>query len=523
MPSRREAVAALKACIDGLERHVVAAPFTRSSGVNPVLEHLGELEAALTAKGWPAMSSWWLDVITLFYSRRCRRFIARVGRRGGKSTTWCRVAVLEALYGLHKVPPGDVGVVAIVSVDRREAARRLRTIRQILDALGVAYGPIDGGIQLATRPIAFQVFTASIAGVSGFTSIFVFCDEVAKWKDADTGANPATEVLASLRPTMKTMPNARMVLSSSPMGVLDAHADAFGQGDSEAPQMVAHAPTWVANPTITEADTHAEEPDELLWKREYAALPLEDFETSVYTTAILDRATRAALVIPPEHGWTYIATTDPATRGNGWSLIVRTTDMKGLRIIVLSFEWRGTPSKPLDPEDVFREMAEKLKPYGVRHVHQDMHSFDAQREHRAPARPGRQSRLRLDTNAEGGDVRHEPHADGGQPSGAAHEQDAPVRPAGRAQATHRGRLQHRPGRAERPALRLRAQRGHGPDDALRASQARAAGARGAGGGRRPGARPGGLAKEAGHEQEGQPQALVGATGMTLTVWPVEVA
>lgn len=371
-----KAVAAMKEALDGLERSVASVSCETASDEHPVLANLPELERKLALRGWPRISEWWLNVIRDFYSAPYRRIVCRVGRRGGKSTTWCRIAVLEALYGQHAIPPGDVGVVPIISVDRREAGRRLRTIRQILDALGVGYSPIDGGIQLAHKPIAFQVFTASIAGVSGFTSIFVFCDEVAKWKDADTGANPATEVLASLRPTMKTQKNARMVLSSSPMGILDAHADAFAVGNDNA-QRVCYAPTWVANPTITEAETHAEEPDELLWRREYAAIPLEDFETSVLTTAILDLCQRAAGDLPPEHGWSYIATTDPATRGNGWTLIVRTTDMVGRRIIVLSFEWRGTPSKPLDPEDVFREMAVKLRPYGVKHVHQDMHSFDA--------------------------------------------------------------------------------------------------------------------------------------------------
>jgi hypothetical protein len=63
-----------------------------------------------------------------------------------------------------------------------------------------------------------------------------------------------------------------MVLSSSPWSTDDFHATCFDQGDTEH-QQVSFAPTWVANPTITEEETHALEPDERVWSREYAAHP----------------------------------------------------------------------------------------------------------------------------------------------------------------------------------------------------------------------------------------------------------
>ena len=67
-------------------------------------------------------------------------------------------------------------MVAFLSTTRDEASQRLRTIRAILDALGVKYRPVDGGVELADRPIVFKVYTASIAGVSGFTCICAVCD-----------------------------------------------------------------------------------------------------------------------------------------------------------------------------------------------------------------------------------------------------------------------------------------------------------------------------------------------------------
>ena len=230
------------------------------------------IDAVLVEAGFHPTSPFFLALLDRWYAGRTRTLVARCGRRSGKSSTWCRLAVLEALYGGHRIPPGDLGHVMFISTSRDEAGARLRTIKAILDALDIAYRPSGDTIELNDRPIAFKVYSASIAGVSGPTSILVIADEVAKWRDADTGANPAKEVLATARPTMATQPNARMVLSSSPLGSNDAHAEAFDRGDTD-DQVTVHAPTWVANPTITEDETHRLEPDERVWRREYKAIP----------------------------------------------------------------------------------------------------------------------------------------------------------------------------------------------------------------------------------------------------------
>jgi hypothetical protein len=345
-----------------------------------ILRRFDALNAALVARGFPPTSPWWRARIRAFYRTGKRRFITRVGRRGGKSSTYCRLAVVEALYGDHKVPPGDVGVVAIISARRPDALERLRTIKAILDALGVPYAEKGDSVELKAKAVVFTVFTASIAGVSGFTGIFVLCDEVAKWRDSDTGANPAAVVISSVAPTMATQPNAKMILSSSPMGLLDAHADAYALGDT-AHQMVAHAASWTANPTLTEASTRADEPDEVIWAREYAAIPQAEGETSHLTEALVSKVTRVGpldLPVCPRH--TYTAVIDPATRGNAWTLVIATLSDNQVRRIVLAREWRGTRAKPLVPGDVFREIAALLLPFNLRHVHSDQFSEDSMRE-----------------------------------------------------------------------------------------------------------------------------------------------
>lgn len=360
------------------ERKAVRA----ASHAEEILRRYDEVDAQLVAAGFPVTSPWWRATIQRWYESGKRQLVARVGRRGGKSSSLSRLAVVEALYGHHDVPPGDVGFVGIVSIDRNEAMGRLRTVEAILTALGVAFRPCRGGVQgieLLGRRTGFRVFTASIGGVSGFTAIFILGDEVAKWRDNDTGANPATQVLSSVRPTMRTQKNARMVLSSSPFGMMDAHYDAFELGETDG-QITAFAETWIANPTVTEDECRADEPDETAFLREYAAIPQAEVESSLLTSLLVERATRPeAGDLPHIEGVRHIGTMDPGTRSNAWTFVIARQDHKGVRHVVLAREWQGSPSKPLDPALVLAEISILATRYEAGAVFTDQHSVDALR------------------------------------------------------------------------------------------------------------------------------------------------
>ncbi|MBX3198247.1 MAG: hypothetical protein KF894_08890 [Labilithrix sp.] len=367
-----------------------------------IIERFRALDSALQAKGWVPTSPWWHRTIERFYRTGRRQLVLRVGRRGGKSSTLCRLAVTEALYGEHVIPRGDTGVVAFISTRIEEAADRLKTICQMLDDLGVEYDPLPKGygVQLRERPVAFRVFAASIAGVSGFTGIFVVADEVAKWKDAKTLANPAAEVLASVRPTLATQPNARIILSSSPLGRFDAHYDAYEAGEAAEPgkepfQAVAGAVSWVANPTLTEEGTKLLEPDPAKWQREYAIVPSDDVSESIISKDELERVTRTGhTILEAQPGHEYWAAMDPATSGNAWTLAVGclrwspvtfvdpetdlpVTELRLKRSVVLAREWRGLPGKPLRPKAILQDMRTTLLPYGVDTVYSDEWSFES--------------------------------------------------------------------------------------------------------------------------------------------------
>ena len=320
-----------------------------------ILQRLDELDVVLTKKGFPPTSDWWRNTFRRWYSSKKKQLCIRAGRRGGKSSSLCRLAVCEALYGEHDIPPGDIGVVAIVSTRRTEALERLRTIRAILDALGEKYTAKVESIELHDRSVVFSVFTASVAGVSGFTGIFVLCDEVAKWRDASTGANPAKEVIASIRPTLLTQRNAKIVLSSSPMGKKDAHALEYAKGETSL-QCIGFAETWIANPSVTEDDTHVLEPNPLIWAREYAAIPQDEDEDSIITSAMLEPCTRVwgALAVDDRH--TYAAALD--MRSEPWALAIGCLGDGAVRRIATTKACA-----------TFAEVRESLSAYGLKHVY----------------------------------------------------------------------------------------------------------------------------------------------------------
>jgi hypothetical protein len=367
--------------VDPLER------FRHEGDSGPgVLAHLDALERALQSRGFPAMSTWWRECLTAFYSGRItwHQLVVRVGRRGGKSSTLSRIGVLEALFGDHVKSEGDLNVVAIVSVSRPEAMRRLRLIRAILRALGIEPKSIEqgAGLELEGRGVAFIVFAASIAGVSGFSCICAICDEVSKWKDLDTGVNPATEVLASLRPTLAGQANARIFLSSSATGTKDAHAIAFDLGDTDF-QMVAGAVTWVARPSLTEAECRAFEPDEEVFWREYGCIPFDGSTAAIFTTPILKSIARPGpLLLPPAPGTAYYAAQDPANRGgNGWTLVIAFQHVigDGLTKVTVAYhwQWRAKKGVPLDSDATLGEIAKVLEQHGIRELWSDQWSFDA--------------------------------------------------------------------------------------------------------------------------------------------------
>lgn len=351
-------------------------------------ERLMLLDARLRRREFPPMSQWWRGELRRFYESGKRRLVVRAGRRGGKSTTLCRVAVAETLYGEHEITPGDVGVFAIVSVTRSEAAERLKTIAAILDAVGASYEKDATRIRITGQPLEFRTYAASFRTAVGFTCIGMVADELARWRDNETGANPATEVLRSLRPAMATQKAAREFLISSPWSTLDAHYEAMAAGDTDQ-QLTATATTWQANPTLSESLCRLLEPDEATFRREYAAEPMSASAASFFDQSAILAAADEWLTLPRIAGAGEFVTAgaDFGFRRDSSALAVihRVGDKF---ILGDSLELSPGADGPLRPSQTVSEFARVCRSHGISSLIADGHYAESITEHLAEYKLG---------------------------------------------------------------------------------------------------------------------------------------
>lgn len=240
------------------------------------LANLRRVDAAMVSTGHPAIHArWWATLERFAHSGR-RQCTIRKGRRtGASSIIGPRVAVAAMLTigATMKLPPGEVAELAFVSVKRGEAYQRLRNLETILATLGVPFTRRGDAVELRELPFVFQVRTASARTEVGPTICFLWCDEVSRWRDDDTGSNPAREVLGAMKPALATVRNAYIFLVSSPLSSTDFHAKEYDRGEADGDQCVDCFATWEATTLLTEADTRALETDPRVWAREYAAQP----------------------------------------------------------------------------------------------------------------------------------------------------------------------------------------------------------------------------------------------------------
>lgn len=276
-----------------------AAPKPKASDERPTTR-LGVYQLVnerLIAKGWHR-GPWWEDVAASMLQRhdtidRC----VSGGRRSGKSSFACRLAVAELLSGLwgiaHPVSPGDIGTISIVSARGNQARDRVSTIKTALQTLGIEHRPHYDSIDLVDAPYRVQAYAANAQGVVSQSSICVILDEVARWKQQKADAMSGEEVITSIKPTLANDPDGILLAISSPFVEGDLHDNLYEE--LRPIGLGFHCPTWVGNPTLDEATcrqlcTRGAYFDEAKFNREYAAIPMTTDEQRFFDLAAIEGA-----------------------------------------------------------------------------------------------------------------------------------------------------------------------------------------------------------------------------------------
>jgi hypothetical protein len=253
--------------------------------------------------------------------------------------------------------PGEVGTLAVIAADRRQARTVMRYIVGFLDGvpmLGqlVARRTAES-IELTNR-VTIEVHNPSFRAVRGYTLIGVLCDEIAFWRSEDS-ANPDTEILNGLRPGMATVPGALLLCISSPYARRGALWDAYRQhfGKDGDPVLVWQAPTAAMNPLVDEqviAEAYAQ--DEAAAAAEYGAEFRRDIESFVSREAVEACVIPGRRELPAAVGTRYCGFVDPSGgSADSFTLAVAHQD-RGSRVVL---DCVREVRPPFNPSEVVAE------------------------------------------------------------------------------------------------------------------------------------------------------------------------
>jgi hypothetical protein len=210
--------------------------------------------ASETANPWRPMPTLWARLYRDFWRSKKRQMVGSVGRRGTKSSSNCRVAVVESLLRPRRVEPGTDLAWPFMSCDMAEANGRFKTLKALLSAIGLRAVDRQADLDIGTfwptqpnqygrskialldadeHPFDFRIMPGTIDGASGYTAIGATCDELDLWHDKATNANPASAVLEMLRPTLKGQRDAHLYAFSAPFGERGPHTSLVRRGDTD--------------------------------------------------------------------------------------------------------------------------------------------------------------------------------------------------------------------------------------------------------------------------------------------------
>ena len=261
-----------------------------------------------------------------------------------------------------------------------KSGMRPRYISGLLHATSLLEGMIANETKEAvelTNRITIEIHAASYRSIRGYTVVAAICDEIAFWR-TDDSANPDTEILHALRPTMATVPGGLMLCISSPYArrgeLYRAYRDHYGRASDV---LVWQADTRTMNPTVPETFiTEAYPQDAAVAAAEYGAEFRRDIESFVSREAVEACVIPGRRALPPVSGTTYRAFTDPSG-GNVDSMTLAIAHHEGGVAVLDTVRERRSP---FSPSEVVGEFAALLTQYGVSRVVGDRYGGEFPRE-----------------------------------------------------------------------------------------------------------------------------------------------
>lgn len=307
------------------------------------------------------------------------------GVRGGKSLiAACHVLHMSQIADCSQLGPGEIPRIPILSVRKDEAQvifqHLIGRVRESVAFRHLLIGEPTAESCFLRHPTGRSIEVKIVAGARAGSSLTarwmaggVF-DEFPRMHGSEDGSVVNwSDSRAVVQPRL--LPRTQILHIGSPWApfgpAYEMVQKRFAHPASDL--VVVRAPAYELNPHWWTPE-RVEEAKRLPSYRTDVLAEFASPEEMFFPADLLQRCVRPERLPEPRH--TYVASMDPATRGNGWTLLVATR-AGNVRKVVRALEWRGTESKPLSSREVLKAIAETLKPYGVSTVHTDQYMGDA--------------------------------------------------------------------------------------------------------------------------------------------------
>jgi hypothetical protein len=174
------------------------------------------------------------------------------GRRSGKSRFLAFLAVVLACFRDYTQfrAPGERIVIMVLAVDRDQAGVIFAYARALLTETPMLKGLLERETNETLElknGVSIEVHVSNYRSVRGRTVAAALCDEICFWKSEES-RNPGAAVLAALRPSLATIPDALLICASSTYDRAGVAYETFERhhGKNESPILVWRADTVTA-------------------------------------------------------------------------------------------------------------------------------------------------------------------------------------------------------------------------------------------------------------------------------------
>jgi len=228
------------------------------------------------------------------------------------------------------------------------------------------------------RPVEIKVVSGKRAGASLVArwSAGVTFDEAPRMAGQDAAVINLDDSRAAV--VGRLLPGACITMIGSPWAPMGPVYNMVQEhmGDPNRERVVIKAPGPLLNPYwwTEERCERLKKADPTAYRTDVLA-EFVDIEESLLSQ-YLDSSTREEMVLAPAENQEYIASMDPGTRANAWTLVIATR--KGnKKIIAYAQQWQGTAMEPLRPREVLKEVAAACFKYGIAWAITDQYAADA--------------------------------------------------------------------------------------------------------------------------------------------------